>query len=200
MKKLLALLVMFTVLTTACSTAWVTTLDSIVAAAAPALINVLQIVAVAEGKPFDAVTSAKINADAAALTSFSNDFAKASASAAPDACAQLTAAVTVFGQDIATVESVAQVSNPQVQTKIALLLGLSAGTIRAITAVIPACQAPAPAALAAAPPLSLQNYVADYNAILKTKTGVASVDKLTPKLKLHQHGKVIRYASFGLLK
>lgn len=54
MKKILiAAILAATVTLTGCSTAWVSTLDSILAAAAPALINILQIVAVAEGKPMN---------------------------------------------------------------------------------------------------------------------------------------------------
>ena len=47
---------------TACSTAWVSTLDSILAAAAPALINILQVVAVANGRPLNGTLAVKINA------------------------------------------------------------------------------------------------------------------------------------------
>ena len=54
MKVSLAVAVVLGMLCTGCSTAWVSTLDSILAAAAPALINILQIVAVAEGLPVNA--------------------------------------------------------------------------------------------------------------------------------------------------
>jgi hypothetical protein len=64
MRKVLVVALSLSMFCTACSTAWVSTLDSILAAAAPALINILQIVAVANGQPVNATLAAKINADA----------------------------------------------------------------------------------------------------------------------------------------
>ena len=63
MKSVLVVVLSLVVLCTACSTAWVSTLDSILAAAAPALVNILQIVAVANGQPVNSNLEAKINAD-----------------------------------------------------------------------------------------------------------------------------------------
>src|SRR5713101_587860 len=61
MRKALVVALSLAMFCTACSTAWVSTLDSILAAAAPALINILQIVAVAKGQPINSNLSAKIN-------------------------------------------------------------------------------------------------------------------------------------------
>ncbi len=60
MRKVLIVVLSLAMFCTACSTAWVLTLDSILAAAAPALINILQIVAVANGQPVNANLAAKI--------------------------------------------------------------------------------------------------------------------------------------------
>jgi len=91
MKSVLVVVLSLVVLCTACSTAWVSTLDSILAAAAPALVNILQIVAVANGQPVNSNLEAKINADAAVIKTLAGDFAKASSSAAPTVCSQLQA-------------------------------------------------------------------------------------------------------------
>jgi hypothetical protein len=201
MKKLLVVPVLIVALLgVGCSTAWVSTLDSILAAAAPAIINILEIVAVAKGVPVNAQEVAKINGDATALKSLASDYATASAAAAPGVCSQLNAAIGVFGQDITAVEAVAQVTDVNTQTKITLLFSLVSGTVQAITAVVPSCKAGVVANYKSVPPLSVKNFVADYNARLVAKTGNASVDALTPKLKLHQHSKLVRYASAGLLK
>lgn len=184
---------------TACSTAWVSTLDSILAAAAPALINVLQIVAVANGKPMDSNLAAKINADAAVVKTLAGDFSKASSGSAPGVCQQLQAAVGAYQADQALVLQVAQVSDPKTQTKITLLANLVAGTVQAITAVIPSCQANA-LAFEASPPYSLSTFIDHYNSVLVAPTGNAAVDAATPALKVHRHSKLMRALTFGQLQ
>jgi hypothetical protein len=183
---------------TACSTAWVSTLDSILASAAPALVNILQIVAIAQGQPLNSNLAAKINTDAKVIRTLAADFAKASSGSASGACQQLQAAVGTYQADQALVLQVAQVSDPNTQTKITLLAGLVAGTVQAITAMIPACQNTAsPHGFKTAPPYSVSAFAAHYNSILVTPTGNAAVDAATQKLKLHQHSKIVRLVTFG---
>src|ERR1039458_2628080 len=78
MRRVLVVALSLAMVCTACSTAWVSTLDSILAAAAPALIDILQIVAVANGQPVNGNLEAKINADATVIKTLAADFAKAS--------------------------------------------------------------------------------------------------------------------------
>jgi hypothetical protein len=185
-------------LCTACSTTWVSTLDSILAAAAPALINILQIVAVANGKPMNSNLASKIDADAAVIQTLAGDFAKASSAAAPVVCQQLQAAVGAYQADQQLVLQAAQVSDAGTQTKITLLAGLVAETVNAITAVIPSCQDAASAQnFKAAPPYSLSTFAAHYNSILVAPTGNPAIDAETRKLKLHQHSIVVRALTFG---
>lgn len=200
-RSLLAIILVLTMFCSSCSTAWVTTLDSILAAAAPALVNILQIVAIAKGAPLNAQLAAKVNGDAATIKSLAADFSTASAAAAPQVCAQLNAALQTYSADQSQILALAQVGDVNTQTKITLLAGLVSGTVQAILAVIPQCQA-APVALkaTATPPLKLSAFVADYNAILTAKTGNAAVDKMTPKLKIHQHSKAVRVLTLGLMK
>lgn len=183
----------------ACSTAWVSTLDSILAAAAPALINILQIAAVANGKPMDSNLAAKINADAAVVKTLAGDFSKASSGSAPGVCQQLQAAVGAYQADQVLVLQVAQVSDPKIQTKITLLANLVAGTVQAITAVIPSCQANAQA-FEASPPYNLSTVIDHYNRVLVAPTGNAAVDAATPALKVHRHSKLVRALTFGQLQ
>src|ERR1035441_9486345 len=100
MKKVLVIALSLAMSCPACSTAWVSTLDSIVAAAAPALINILQIVAVANGKPMNSNLAAKINADATVIKTLAGDFAKVSSGSAPGVCQQLQAAVSAYQAEI----------------------------------------------------------------------------------------------------
>lgn len=199
MRKVLIVVLSFALLSTACSTAWVSTLDSILAAAAPALINILQIVSIANGRQMNSNLAAKINGDAAAIKTLAADFAKDGGSSA---CNTLQNAVATYQVDQTLVLQLAQVSDSKTQTKISLLTDLVSGTIGAISAAIPACQAPTSSAenASAEPLLKLRNFVASYNVILTAKTGNAAVDAVTPKLVIHQHSKVARYVSLGYLK
>ena len=199
MKKLLVVALALSFGLTACSTAWVTTLDSILAEAAPALINILQIVAIANGTPMNANLAAKINTDAAAIKTLAADFSKDGGS---NVCTSLNAAIATYSADQALVLQVAQVSDSATAQKIALLSSLVASTVGAITAVIPSCQVTTSLArsIKVEPPLSLRTFIGQYNRILTTKTGNAAVDAVTPKLQVHQHSKVARVASFGYLK
>jgi hypothetical protein len=197
-KQALVVVVSLAMLSTACSTAWVSTLDSILAAAAPALVNILQIVAVANGKPMNSNLAAKINADAAVIKTLAADFVKASSASAPGVCQQLQAAVSAYQTDQQLVLQAAQVTDSNTQTKITLLSDLVASTLDAITAVIPSCQnASAARSMKAAPPYNAATFADDYNSILLSPTGNAAVDAATPKLKLHRHSKFFRSVTFG---
>jgi hypothetical protein len=201
MRKVLVISLSLAMFCTGCSTAWVSTLDSILSAAAPALINILQIVAVANGQPVNSILAAKVNADATAIKTLAADFAKASTGGAPGACQQLQAAVSAYETDQQLVLQVAQVSDPNTQTKITMLADLVAGTVGAITAVIPSCgNAASFQNMQAAPPYSLSTFVAHYNHILVTPTGNAAVDAATRKLKLHQHSAFVRSVTFRRLQ
>ena len=90
----------------------------------------------------------------------------------------------------------AQVSDPNTQTKITLLANLVAGTVDAITAMIPSCQNAA-GGFKAQPPYSVSTFAAHYNSILVAPTGNPAVDALTARLKLHRHSRIVRVATFG---
>jgi len=201
MRKVLVISLSLAMFCTGCSTAWVSTLDSILATAAPALINILQIVAVANNQPVNSILAAKVNADATIIKTLAADFAKASSAGAPGACEQLQAAVSAYQADQQLVLQVAQVSDSNTQTKITMLSDLVAGTMGAITAVIPSCgNAASFQNMKATPPYSISTFAADYNRILVAPTGNAAVDAATRKLKLHQHSALMRSVTFGRLQ
>src|SRR4030088_614729 len=201
MRKALIVVLSVAMFSTACSTAWVSTLDAILAAAAPALVNILQIVAVANGQPVNLNLAAKINTDATIIKTLAGDFAKASSGSAPGVCQQLQAAVSVYQADQQLVLQIAQVGDPNTQTKITLLADLVAGTVNAIMAVIPSCQTAAMTRnMKTASSYSVSSFANHYNSILLAPTGNAAVDAATPKLKLHQHSKFVRAVTFGRLE
>jgi hypothetical protein len=201
MRKALVVALSLAMFCTACSTAWVSTLDSILAAAAPALINILQIVAVAKGQPINSNLSAKINADATVVKMLAADFAKATSGSAPGVCQQLQAAVSAYQADQQIVLQAAQVSDANTQTKITLLADLVAGTVNAITAVIPSCQnAAAARSMKTTRPYGISAFADHYNSILVTPTGNAAVDALTPNLELRRHSQLVRLVTLGRLR
>lgn len=197
MKKILVVVLSLAMFCTACSTAWVSTLDSILAAAAPALINILQIVAVANGQPLNSALTAKINTDAVVIKTLAGDYAMASSLAAPGVCSQLQAAVSAYQADQTLVLQAAEVSDQNTQTKITLLADLVGGTVMAIESVIPSCQsASAAKSLRSAPPYSLTTFVNRYNGILVMPTGNPAVDAVTQKLKLRRRSAFLRAITF----
>jgi hypothetical protein len=201
MRKALVVVLSLAMFCTACSTAWVSTLDSILAAAAPALINILQIAAVANGQPLNANLAAKINADATIIKTLAGDFAKASSGSSAGFCQQLQSAVSVYQADQQLVLQIAQVGDPNTQTKITLLADLVASTVNAILAVIPSCQNSAVTRnMKTASAYSVSTFAHHYNSILLAPTGNATVDAATPKLKLHGHSKLVRAVTFGRLE
>jgi|ERR1022692_1047127 hypothetical protein len=183
-----------------CSAAWVSSLNAILSAAAPALINILQIVAVANGQPVNSTLAAKINVDSAAIEILAADFARASSGSAQGVCRQLQTAVSVYQSDEQLVLQAAQVSDVNTQTKIVLLTDLVASTLNAIAAVIPACQNTALARRESAKAYSVSSFTAHYNGILLDKTGNAAVDALTPQLKLRQQSKILQIVTFGRIR
>jgi hypothetical protein len=188
-------------LCTGCSAAWVSTIDSILAAAAPALVNILQIVAVADGGPADSELSAKINTDANAIKTLAADFAEASAMSSPGVCQQLQSAISTYQGDQQTVFEIAQVGDANTQSKITLLADLVGGTVTAITALIPSCQdAKLTPRMDGGKILNISTFATYYNSILVAKTGNAAVDAATPKMKLREHPKLVRWATFGRLQ
>lgn len=197
----LVVIVSLAMLCSGCSTAWVTTLDSILAAAAPALINILQIVSVAQGVPLNAGLATRINGDAATIKALAADFAKVSATAGSGVCQQLQAAIGVYASDQQLVLQAAQVTDANTQTKITLLVDLVAGTVSAITSAIPSCQSTAAIkSNVAHSSYQMSAFVSDYNRILLTPTGNLAVDAVSPKLALHQHSKFMRLSTLGLVR
>jgi hypothetical protein len=201
MRKALVVVLSFALFCTACSTAWVSTLDSILAAAAPALINILQIVAVANGQPVNSGLEARINGDASVIETLAADFTKASAVTAPGICEELQAAISAYQADQQLVLQVAQVSDAATQTKITQLADLVAGTVGAVTAAIPRCQGSASSQEVKATRFySISDFEANYNRILLAPTGNAAVDAATRKLKLRQHTKIVLWLTLGRLR
>jgi hypothetical protein len=187
----------------ACSTTWISKLDTIIAVAAPSLLNVLNIVAIAEGKPVDAALEAKITADAANLKVVAAQLAAASAAAAPTACAQTQAAVQVINDDAQLILQIVQVSSASSTTNALVVFQAADAIIITITALIPSCATPVATrelARARLTTLDTNKLISDYNFVLTRPTGYPNVDNFNRTHQLHAHNKFVRVITLGHAK
>jgi hypothetical protein len=198
-KAIVALMLCGVMTFVGCTASWVSTFDTVISVAAPALTGILDVAALADGKPVDAALVTKINADAAAVETLAKDFANASSSAGPGLCSQLQVDITTYESDLPLVLQVAQVSDPNTEAKIEALSALIVSTFNSIEPLIPNCAAPAKTSLAVAVPLSVKNFVNAYNAEMVKPTGNPQVDAGTAKLKLHTKSTFMRVVTFSWL-
>jgi hypothetical protein len=205
-KPCLALILCCTMFLSGCG--WLSTAESILSAAAPALLNILQIVAVVNGRPMDSGLAAKINGDAANLKTVLSDYAAAQAAAKPGMCPQLQAALNLYESDLPLVMQVAQVSDQNTQSKILILSGLIVGVFNTLEPLIPGCQAPPSASVRTMTAnlnlrpatVDLHTFIPAYNAALTSPTGNPTLDEATKRMKLHRHSKAVRIITFGIAK
>jgi hypothetical protein len=167
----------------------------------PAVLDVLQIVAVFSGKAANTSISDKVSADVAAIEKLYADYQSAAASQKAGVQGEIQAAFTTLNSDLGSVFQLAQVSDKNTQAKITVLVGLIETGVNLALAVINPPVAAASLKGAQSPSLTAAQLVSSFNATLTAKTGNAKVDALTPKLaKLHVHGKFVRMVTFGAAK
>ena len=198
---LTAIVLCYVLILSGCTTTWISKLDTIVADVAPSLINVLNIVAIAEGKPVNAALEAKITADAAALKVLAADYAAATGTNALTACQEVQAGVKVVGDDFSVVLQLVQVSNVASQTNALAVFEAADAIFLTVTSLIPSCATPVALKAQIAAKVSAidaNKLVRSYNAALTTPTAFTAVDKFNKGHKLHEHGWLAR-VSFGKL-
>lgn len=187
-----------------CSTSWIAEVSNILADVAPALINVLNIVAIAEKKPVDANLTAKITQDAANLKTLSTDLAAASAAAAPTICAQTQAAANALTADAGLVLQVVQVSAASSQTNAMDVFQEGDAFVNTIVGLLPSCAVPPAAAKKAfldkAQALDSGTLRRAYNTALTHRTGNALVDAYNKNHKLPVHGRFVHVLTLDRVK
>jgi uncharacterized protein with PIN domain len=199
-KSILAVALCLALVVQGCSLAWVSKLDTIIVALAPALINALNIVAIYEGKPANTALEAKITADAASLKTIATDLTNASAATAPTACAQAQAAVETLTSDASAVLQIIQVSSAATTTNAMAVFQAGYAIVETVVSLIPSCASPTTAAARAQVKLATldaNSLVSNYNAKLATVTGYPLVDAYNKSHKLHAHSWAARTLSFG---
>lgn len=188
--KVLALvLVGCLALTTACSSAqFISVLNQVT----PAVTAILQIVALLSNKPADSSLAAKVGSDVAALTKLYTDFAGADAISKPGIQTQINAAFVVLNGDLGIIFQLSHVADPNTQAKLTALIALITTAVNIAEATINGAKS---ATLNSN--LDASSLTSSFDSILTAKTGNVAVDALTPKLKLHKHGRFVRTLSLG---
>jgi hypothetical protein len=201
-KGLTAIVLSYCLILAGCSLAWIGTLDTVLAAAAPALNNVLTIIALVENKPVNQTLEDKITADAANLKILAADFAKDSGTN-PTTCQEVQAGAAVLNDDAAVVLSLVNASG---SSNIAAIFAAADAFVVVIVGLIPACNSPAaikaykqsvPAKVAK---INVNALVSNYNTTLTKTTGNAVVDAYSKANKVHAHSLFVRVVSLGFQK
>jgi hypothetical protein len=179
---------------TSCSTSWISTFDSYVGIAAPAVVEIVTAIDTAESIPINQTELQKINQDAQALKTLGQSVVTATGLNLPTTCAAFNQAVVTFAGDVPSLEQISQITDPVKIAEITSGIALVQGVITAIEQPIAACQTAPNNEVAkrilvkgAAKIQSPSDFVTQYN-------------KLNLGKKLHVHSWPVRYATLGLEK
>lgn len=193
LRKYLALFLIPMIFVAGCS---VGQFESILNQVAPAILNIIQIVALVRGVPANTALATKVSGDVSLIETLYHDFQTASGTAKPSVQAQINVAFDTLQNDLDNVFSLAQVSNVNTQAKITALIGLVRTSVGIAEAMInPNNNLKA----SAAPPINLspEDIISSYNKILTAKTGDTAVDNFTSHHKLHLHNRTVRTLTLG---
>lgn len=199
---------------TACSTAWITTAEQIVAVLIPATANLMTLVATFRGgvtaADLQAIenTGAQAGADLQLLQSLITAYQKADAAAQPGLLNQIQAAVNDVQSNLNGLLPALHIKDAAMQAKVTAVVGLLLSEVQSMAAIVPLVNpgaAPAMVRLAATqarkqPPLTAGEFAVSFNATMTAKTGNESLDRTTSGLRIHAHGKFERWASAGIVQ
>jgi hypothetical protein len=214
-KAIVSLTLCATLMFTACSTAWISEAEQIVAALVPAAANIVALVAALQGKSVSAndlatiqSAGAQAGADLQLLQSLIAAYQKADAAAQPGILNQIQAAINAAQSTMNDLLPALHIKDAATEAKITAVVGIVLSEIQSLAAIVPLVDPNAsPGMMAMAktqvkkqPPLTAREFVASYNATLTAKTGNADLDHATAGMRIHLHGKFARWASAGLLR
>lgn len=214
-KAALAAVLCGTILWTGCSTAWIGEAEQIVAALIPATANLVALAATLQGKNVSAgdlqtiqSAAAQAGTDLQLMQSLIAQYQKADAAAQPGLLNQIQAAMSAVQGTLNGLLPALHIKDAATQTKITAVIGILLAEVESVAAIVPLVNAEAsPKMMAMAakqvkkqPPLTASEFVASYNATMTAKTGNAELDHAAAGLRIHGHGKFVRWGSAGLLK
>jgi hypothetical protein len=222
-RAMAALVLCATMILIACSTAWITEAEEIVAALVPAAANLLTLVGALEGngvstQDFQVMQSVSTQAqtDLQLINTLVTQYQQATdAATQASLLTQIQTAITTVQSNLSALLPALHITDAATQAKVTAVIGLILSEVQSLEAIIPILQpvvssstavAKASAKLKVAkvkPPLSASQFRASYNAIMTAKTGNATLDGAAAKCKLHgpgfwhSLGAVIGEARFG---
>jgi len=214
-KTMLALTLCVTLMCTACSTAWISEAEQIVAALVPAAANIVALVAMLQGESVSANdletiqnAGSQAGADLQLLQSLIAAYQKAGAAAQPGILNQVQAAIKGAQSTMNGLLPALHIKDAATQAKITAVVGIMLSEIQSLAAIVPLVDpsaSPGTRAMAVMqvkkqPPLTASEFVSSYNTTMTAKTGNAELDHATAGMRIHLHGQFARWASAGLLK
>jgi hypothetical protein len=204
-----------TMMWTACSTAWISEAEQIVAALIPATANLETLVATLQGKSISAgdlqtiqSAGAQAGTELQLMQSLITQYQKADATAQPELLSQIQTAMSAVQSTLDSLPPVLNIKDAATQAKISAVIGIVLSEVQSVAAIVPLVSAStSPEMMATAgkpmrkrPPLTAGEFVTSYNATMTAKTGNAELDHATTGLRIHVHKKFTSWASAGLLK
>jgi hypothetical protein len=195
-----------------CSLDWVGEGEQIVAVLIPAATNLVSLVAALEGKtvsPADVqlIQSAgtQAGADLQLIQALIAAYEKADAAAKPGILNQIQSAIATVQSNLQGLLPALHIKDAATQAKITAVVGILLSEVQSLAAVVPVVKdqlsvASGRLSVKAHPPLRAREFVESYNATLTAKTGNADLDRATAGFEIHEHGKVARWATVGMLK
>src|ERR1700728_802390 len=214
-KPLVGMLLCCTMMWTSCSTAWIGEAEQIVETLIPATTNLVTLVATLQGGSISAAdvqtiqnAGAQAGADLQLLQSLITQYQKADASAQPGLLNQIESALSGVQATLTSVLPALHIKDATTQAKITAVIGILLSEGQSVAAIVPlvsASASPGMVTMAAEQgrkqaPLTANEFVSSYNAIMTAKTGDTELDQATAGMKVHLHGKFARWASAGFLK
>ena len=204
-----------TMMWTACATSWIGEAEQIVAALIPATANLVALVAALQGKSVSAAdmqaiqnAGAQAGADLQLMQSLIAQYQKADAAAQPGLLNQIQSALSAVQATLNGLLPALHIKDTATQTKITAVIGIMLSEVESVAAIVPLVKAgasPAMMTMAAKQvkkqaPLTAGEFVVSYNATMTAKTGNSELDRAAAGLRIHEHEKLVRWASAGLLK
>ena len=208
LKFLLAPVLAFTLIATACSTSWVTQAEAIVQVLIPAAVNIITLITALGGKtisPAD-VTAAQalgkqVETDLSTIGNLIDQYNKASATAQPGILNDLQTAITIAQNDMATIFTVLHVKDAATAAKIDAVVGVVLSELQSIQALVPLVKSGSDLkkvrAAMTSPPLDANDFAGAYNKCMTAKSPNPDVTAAASKLKVHYHNRFVRTLSFG---
>ncbi|MGA8429695.1 MAG: hypothetical protein WB729_07730 [Candidatus Sulfotelmatobacter sp.] len=215
MTVVLALVLCATAVLSACSTAWISQAEEIVAALIPAAANIVALVAALQGRNVSAqdlqaiqTAGTQATADLQLLQSLIAEYQKADAQAQPGILNQIQVAIGTAQSNFSAILPTLHIKDAATQAKITAVVGVVLSEVQSLAAIVPLVNPQASAAMVQMaqqqtkkqPPLTASQFVSSYNATMTARTGKPAVDQATSGLRIHAHGKLARWATGGILK